>query len=77
MNWWLEDARRLDPVSLFSLYIVKLNALFDRRRVEYGLIPPGGLPSNVDEIIQTSLENSWNLRVIRHSEMGFPSPKTQ
>ena len=71
MNWWLEDARRLDPVGLFSTYLMKLNALFDTRRVEYGFIPPDSLPPNVDEIFQKSLEDSWNLRVIRHSVSVF------
>ena len=71
MNWWLEDAGKLDPVGLFSVYFMKLNSLFDARRVEYGQIPEDALPPNVDAIYQKSVENSWNLRVIRHSVSVF------
>ena len=71
MNWWLEDARKLDPVGLFWAYVMKLNSLFEARRVEYGQIPEDALPPNVDDIFKRSVENSWNLRVIRHSVSVF------
>ena len=47
MNWWLDEARRNTPISLFSIYIRKLNDLFERRRTKYLRMAPTDLPKMV------------------------------
>ena len=39
MNHWLDEARRKDPVGLFSTFIRQLNNLFEKRR-NYSLLSP-------------------------------------
>ena len=67
MNWWLDEARHHDPVGFFSIYIRKLNALFEERRTEYLSMRQTGLPKNDEEMFSRSVSDSRKLRVVQHS----------
>ena len=71
MNWWLEEARHLDPVGLFSAYIRKLNWLFEWHRSEFSSMGVDDLPDKVAGLFKKSIEDSWNLLVIPHSRTVF------
>ena len=71
MNWWLEQARHLNPVQLFTTYIRKLNRLFERRRDKYSLMRPTQLPNKVSKMFNASVEDSRTLRVYRHTNAVF------
>ena len=61
MNWWLERARYLEPVGLFSVYIRKLNWLFERRRRIYDSMPSNTLPPNVMRLLTRAIDKSRTL----------------
>ena len=68
MNWWLEEARSLDPVRLFfSKYIRKLNILFEERRFKHSLPTTTGLPKKVNEMFLKCVDESRTLRVFVHT----------
>ena len=67
MNWWLEEARRVDPVSLFSTYIRKLNGLFEKRRYKHSLPTTTDLPQKVHEMFTKCVDESRTLRVFVHT----------
>ena len=71
MNHWLDDARALDPVGLFSTYIRKLNPLFEKRRNEYAQLPPDALSKNVDTLFSRSDEEGRTVVAVRHSPTSF------
>ena len=71
MNWWLEDARHLQPVGLFVCYIRRLNWLFERRHQDYALLPSTAFPEAVSAMFFKSIDDSRRLRVVRHREMVF------
>ena len=75
MNWWLNDARKLDPVKLFAFFILKVNGLFERRREEYARIPDDGLPANVEKALARSVEKGGMLLVKRHNGAVFEVQK--
>lgn len=70
-NRWLEEARHLDPVGLFTHFIRRLNGLFERRRHKYALMPAGNLPKNVAKVFNKSLGEAERLHVERHTESRF------
>ena len=67
MNRWLEEARWQDPVGLFSTYILKLNALFEKRRDKYSSMRGNALPKRVAECFDKSIRKSRKLSVLRHT----------
>ena len=68
MNWWIDDARHHDPVGFLSIYIRKLNTLFEERRTEYMSMRPTDLPKNIEKMFQRSVSDSRKLRVIQHTD---------
>ena len=71
MNWWFEEARHLNPVALFIVYIRRLNQLFERRRIKYASMAPTDLPRKVSKKFAKCLEQSRKLRVLRHTNTLF------
>ena len=67
MNWWIDDARHHDPVGFLSIYIRKLNTLFEERRTEYMSMRSTDLPKNIENMFQRSVSDSRKLRVIQHT----------
>ena len=67
MNWWLDEARYHDPLGFFSLYIRKMNVLFEERRSEYMSMRSTCLPKNIQEMFSQSVSDSRSLRVVRHT----------
>ena len=61
MNWWLEEARHLNPVALFVIYISRLNQPFERRRMKYTSMAPTNLPHEVSKKFTKCLEQSKKL----------------
>ena len=76
MNAWLDEARRLDPVGAFSLYIRKLNNLFDKRRTEFTAPSRWSVPKAVAEILDQSIEDGRHLRVFKHTSTIFEVRRT-
>ena len=70
-NAWLDHVRYLDPVGVFSLYILKLNCLFEKRRVKYASLPPDGLPLKVAKRLDKSIETGRTLALRRHTTTLF------
>ena len=66
MNWWLEKARHLEPEGLFSVYIRKLNWMFERRRQRYQSMLPHELPPNVSKTLTKAIERGRTLRLVKH-----------
>ena len=71
MNRWLDKARFLDPVGLFSSYIKTLNKLFYRRHVKYMSMRDDALPRKVAKVLSSSLEDGRSLRIVRHAREIF------
>ena len=71
MNWWLEDARHMDPVGLFGEYVRKMNSLFERRRQKYAAMTLQALPKRVEMLLNESIDQSRKLRVFKHSQTIF------
>ena len=71
MNWWLQEARRLEPIGLFSVYIPKLNGLFDEGRTMYASMNQTDLPLEVCKKYTKSLNESRTLKVFRSSPSVF------
>ena len=67
INLWIDEVRYYDPVGFFSIYIRKLNALFEERRDEYASMRPTQLPKNIQDMFDKSVSDSRKLRVIRHT----------
>ena len=64
MNWWLEDAPRLDPVSLFSTYLKKLNPSLTHAELNTGSFL-------LTLCLQTLMKSSKNLlRTLGTSELS-------
>ena len=70
-NAWLDDARHLDPVGVFSTCILKLNGLFEKRRTKYSSMPPDSLPPRVAKRLTRSIESSRDLDVSQHTMTVF------
>ena len=71
MNWWLEKARHLEPVGLFSVYIRKLNGIFERRRQRYQSMLPHELPPNVSKTLAKAIERGRTLRLVKHTSSVY------
>ena len=72
MNWWLEKARYLEPVGFFSVYIRKINALFQKRRGTYFSMHPDSLQKkNVAKILANAVEKALSLRLVRRTPSIF------
>ena len=71
MNYWLEDARHFLPVGLFSVYVRKVNLLFEKRHQEYSSQPMNSLPKNVHEKLTKSVQQASTLRVKRNTRALF------
>ena len=71
MNRWLEEARFMDPVNMFSEYILKINRLFEERRSEWAALGPNKLPKDVEELLQTSIKQGGKLHVDQHTKNVF------
>ena len=67
MNWWLDEARHHDSVVFISIYVRKLNTLFEERRTEYVSMRPTNLPKNIETMFNKSVSDSRKLRVIKHT----------
>ena len=71
MNWWLEEARHMDPLKMLAQYIFKLNVLFERRRNEYAPMAPRDLPKDVAEMYNQSRDEGRKLDVRQHTRVLF------
>ena len=71
MNKWFEEARFLDPVRLFRAYTLKLNRMFEKRRMVYSTMEDDDVPKRVKAMIKKGLDNGSTLRVARHMQDIF------
>ena len=71
MNKWLGEARYQDPVGLFSMVVMKLNVVFEKRRDMYASMPPNALPKRVAKLLDDSIKKSRGLDVLRHTRTIF------
>ena len=71
MNRWLEEARWHDPVGLFSIYVLKLNNLFEKRRDKYASLSSHALPKRVAQLYDNSVNKSRKLILRRHTKTIF------
>ena len=71
MNWWIDEARKRDPVGAFESYVLKLNGLFERRRDEYNAMREDALPPKIAKRPTKSIEQGRRLRVKRHTANVF------
>ena len=70
-NRWLEEARKQDPVGVFSKFILKLNRMFEKRRNRYARMPDDRLPEKVVEIINSSIDLGRKLHILEHTQTIF------
>ena len=77
MNKWFGEARYLDPVRLFRAYTLKLNRMFEKRRMMYSAIENDDVPKRDTAMIKDGLKDGSTMRVARHTQDIFEDqPKT-
>ena len=67
MNKWFGESRYLDPVAFFRAYTVKLNCMFEKRRLLYSKLEDDDVPKKVAAMIEKAMVEGDVLKITQHT----------